>query len=268
MWHPPKPSSMLPIPTIAISPRWFTSVRITSCRVLAFILAACSPTSPQPAGPHSQSQRATEPSFRASEATGAASPTGLATVEHSTAPPALQDRRTPKAPPTAGDPEGASLPLQEPPSAAAALLESMASTASKVYIRGGAECEEWVLTGTWGNTLERIHLQRVVGTRRVRGTRRRQRVRRSFMYTQGHIVDADAGGRYEDVWDAESREWKPFSEDLSQNACSDVFEAFILGDGSIALGHHRWYLTPASCKAATSATVVVRGGCTGATSPP
>jgi hypothetical protein len=161
------------------------------------------------------------------------------------------------------EPPGVEPSLQPLPTPAAALLEAMASTPTKVYIRGKAGCEEWVLTGAWGDTLERIRLQRVVGTFTVRGARRRQRIERSFAYMLGHIVDGDARARYEDVWDVERRRWKLFREDLSQNACSDLFKATIEGDGSIALGHHRWYRTEATCKAAAAPLVVASEGCTG-----
>jgi hypothetical protein len=144
---------------------------------------------------------------------------------------------------------------------AAATLNAMAASATKIFIRGEQGCKEWELSGWWGETLEQLRLERVVGTHRVKGAQRRTRVTRLFDYQKGYILDANARGAYEDVWDERSQTWTIRREELSQHACFSLIKPVIEPDGSILVGAERWHPSAASCEAAANAVVLSKPDC-------
>jgi hypothetical protein len=147
------------------------------------------------------------------------------------------------------------------PTAAAATLEAMAAAVTRVYVRGEQGCEEWELRGWPDDELSQLHLERVVRTRRVKGTQRRTRIQRIFDYQKGYLLDSDARGVYEEVWDERRHAWRAHSDDLSQNACTSVITPVVEPDGSILVGAERWHPSAESCEAAASAVLPRKPGC-------
>jgi hypothetical protein len=126
----------------------------------------------------------------------------------------------------------------------------MAAAVTRVYVRGEQGCEEWELRGWPDDELSQLHLDRVVRTRRVKGTQRRTRIQRIFDYQKGYLLDSDARGVYEEVWDDRRQEWKVRSDDRSMNGCFRLITPVVEPDGSILVGAERWHPSLASCEAA------------------
>jgi hypothetical protein len=144
------------------------------------------------------------------------------------------------------------------PTVAAATLEAMAAAVTRVYVRGEQGCEAWELRGWPDDELSQLHLERVVRTRRVKGTQRRTRIQRVFDYQKGHLLDSDARGVYEEVWDERRREWKVRRDDRSMNGCFSLITPVVEPDGSILVGAERWHPSLASCEAAAPTAALPR----------
>jgi hypothetical protein len=144
-----------------------------------------------------------------------------------------------------------------PPTPVLTPLETMASVPTTIFIRGKNGCEAWELSGSWGDSLEQLRVERVVETRRTT----RRRIQYVFDYSKGHVIDSAGVVLYKDVWDAESQAWKPGRQRGQTNACFSVHKPTLEEDGSISFGPHRWYRTEESCAVANAPIVVASTGC-------